>query len=224
MAELNATVLIPAFNEERSIAATVRAARRIPGVTQVIVVDDGSTDQTGDLAREAGALVLKAGKNLGKGGALNYGLPQVRGDYLLLLDADVGTTAYEGKKLLTVVAKGQADLVIGRLPSGEKKSGFGFLLFFARRIIRQFTGLTLSAPLSGQRALNRKALQALDGEFDKGFGVEVGMIIDVARKGLVIKEIPVAMAHRQTRRDLPGFLHRGRQFLDVCATVFKRLF
>lgn len=224
MFEFNATVLIPAYNEEESIAATVRAARSIPGVTQVIVVDDGSTDQTGVQAEEAGALVVKAEKNLGKGGALNLGLPLVRGDYLLLLDGDLGPTAGEGKKLLTAVAKGQADLVIGRFPAGQTKSGVGFLLFFARRLIRRYTGLTLTAPLSGQRALNRKALQALDGEFDKGFGVEVGMIIDVARKGLVIKEIPVAMAHRQTRWDLPGFLHRGRQFLDVCATVFKRLF
>lgn len=223
MADFGATVLIPALNEERSIAATVRAAWRIPGVTQVIVVDDGSTDQTSEQARAAGALVIKAEKNLGKGGALNLGLPQVRGDFLLLLDADLGTTAYEGKKLLTAVVKEQADLVIGRFPTGQTKSGFGFLLFLAQRIIRKFTGLNITAPLSGQRALNQKALQALGGKFDPGFGVEVAMIIDVARKGLVIKEIPVVMAHRKTKRDLPGFLHRGRQFRDVCAVVFKRL-
>jgi len=223
MAEFNATVLIPALNEEERIAATVKAARHIPGVTRVIVVDDGSTDQTSKHAEEAGALVIKAEKKLGKGGALNLGLSHFSGDYLLLLDADLGATAGEGKKLLTAVAKGQADLVIGRFPTGEVKSGFGFLLFFAQRIIRRFTGLTLTAPLSGQRALNQKALQGLGGKFDKGFGVEVAMIIDLARKGLVIKEIPVAMAHRKTKRDFSGFLHRGRQFWDVCAVVLKRL-
>ena len=224
MAEFNATVLIPAFNEEKRIAATVRAARSIPGVTRVIVVNDGSTDQTGELAEAAGALVVESGKNLGKGGALNLGLPLVVGDYLLLLDGDLGPTASEGKKLLSAVVKGQADLVIGRFPPGETKSGFGLLLGCARWLVRQFTGLTLSAPLSGQRALNRKALQALGGKFDEGFGVEVAMIIDVARKGLVIKEIPVTMAHRKTKRDFSGFLHRGRQFFDVCAVVIKRLF
>jgi glycosyltransferase involved in cell wall biosynthesis len=221
--ELTATVLIPAFNEEESIAATVKAAQSISGVRQVIVVDDGSDDQTSEQARKAGAHVIKTEKNLGKGGALNRGLPLVKGDYLLLLDADLGATAAEGKKLLAAVVKGQADLVIGRFPTGQKKSGLGFLLFFAQSIIRKFTGLSLSAPLSGQRALNQRARQALGGKFEEGFGVEVAMIIDLARKGLVIKEIPVVMAHRKTKRDFSGFRHRGRQFLHVCAVVVKRL-
>jgi hypothetical protein len=148
----------------------------------------------------------------------------VTSEYLLLLDADLGATATEGKKLLEAVSKGQADLIIGRFPARRRKSGLGFVLLFARWIIKQTTGLTLSAPLSGQRALNRKALQAIDGKFAEGFGVEVAMIIDLARKGLVIKEIPVGMTHRQTTRNLAGFYHRGRQFLDVCTVVIQRLF
>lgn len=224
MPEFTASVLIPAFNEEQRIGETVRATQGIPGVTQIIVVDDGSTDQTSIEAERAGAIVIRAEKNQGKGGALNLGLTAVTGEYLLLLDADLGPSALEGKKLLAAVTKGQADLVIGRFPASQKKSGFGFVLFFAQKVIRKFTGLTLSAPLSGQRALNRKALQALGGKFAEGFGVEVGMIIDLARQGLVIKEIPVTMAHRKTRRDLAGFFHRGRQFLHICAAVVQRLF
>ncbi len=224
MSEITASVLIPALNEETIIAETIRAAGRIPGVTQIIVVDDGSTDQTAAQAEQGGAVVIKAEKNRGKGGALNLGLPEVTGEYLLLLDADLGATAFEGKKLLEAVSKGKADLIIGRFPARKRKSGIGFVLSFARRIVKQLTGLTLTAPLSGQRALNRKALQALGGKFAEGFGVEVAMIIDLARKGLVIKEIPVAMAHRQTTKNLSGFIHRGRQFLDVCTVVIKRLF
>jgi glycosyltransferase involved in cell wall biosynthesis len=222
--ETTAAVLIPAYNEERVIAETIQAVQEIPGVAQIIVVDDGSTDQTALRAEQGGAVVIKAEKNRGKGGALNLGLSMVTSEYLLLLDADLGATATEGKKLLEAVSKGQADLIIGRFPARRRKSGLGFVLLFARWIIKQTTGLTLSAPLSGQRALNRKALQAIDGKFAEGFGVEVAMIIDLARKGLVIKEIPVGMTHRQTTRNLAGFYHRGRQFLDVCTVVIQRLF
>ncbi|HHT05902.1 MAG TPA: glycosyltransferase family 2 protein [Hydrogenispora sp.] len=222
--EFTASVLIPAFNEEAKIAETVRATQKIPGVTQIIVVDDGSTDHTAREAEKAGATVIRSEKNRGKGGALNLGLKAITGEYLLLLDADLGRTALEGKNLLTAVAKGKADLVIGRFPDGQRKSGFGFVLSFARRVIRSLTGLTLSAPLSGQRALNQKALQALGGNFAEGFGVEVAMIIDLARQGLVIKEVAVAMTHRKTKRNLVGFLHRGRQFFHICKVVGKRLF
>lgn len=224
MAELTASVLIPALNEEAKIAETVQATRKIPGITQIIVIDDGSTDHTGREAEKAGATVIRTEKNRGKGGALNLGLKAVSGEYLLLLDADLGSTAQEGKKLLAMVAKGKADLAIGRFPDGQRKSGFGFVLYFARKVIRRLTGLSLSAPLSGQRALNQKALQALGGKFAEGFGVEVAMIIDLARQGLVIKEVAVTMTHRKTRRNLAGFLHRGRQFFHICMVVGQRLF
>lgn len=224
MSDDTVSVLIPAFNEETKIAETIRAAQRIPGVDRIIVVDDGSTDQTALRAEQGGAVVIKAKKNRGKGGALNLGLPAVTGEYLLLLDADLGASAFDGKKLIEALRKGQADLLIGRFPARKRKSGLGLVLLFARWIIKQITGLTFSAPLSGQRALNRKALEALGGRFAEGFGVEVAMIIDLARKGLVIKEIPVTMTHRQTTKNLSGFFHRGRQFLDVCTVVVQRLF
>ncbi|NLW55402.1 MAG: glycosyltransferase family 2 protein [Firmicutes bacterium] len=223
MLEGAATVLIPAFNEEKTIAETVQAVQKIPGVVRIVVIDDGSHDQTAQRAEEAGAIVLKTPKNLGKGGALNLGLTEVVGDFLLLLDADLGQTAREGRKLLESVVKGQADLVIGRFPEKKRKSGFGLVLWLARRLIRSYTGLRLSAPLSGQRALNKKAIAALNGKFAEGFGVEVAMIIDLARQGLIIREIPVEMDHRQTRKDLPGFIHRGKQLVDILGVIIKRL-
>ncbi len=94
------TVLIPAYNEELTIARTVAAARSLPGVLQVIVVDDGSTDKTAEKARAAGAEVLRTGVNRGKGAALNHGLKAVKGDLLLLLDADLGDSAREAEKIL----------------------------------------------------------------------------------------------------------------------------
>lgn len=223
MSEKTISVVIPAYNEEERVGLTIASVRSVSGVKQVIVVDDGSIDRTSAVAAEAGALVIRSEKNRGKGEALNLGLKEATGDILLLLDADLGRSAAEAGKIAEPVLRGQADLAIGRFTS-RKKGGFGLVLTFARMAVRQMTGLTIQAPLSGQRALNRKALEALGGRVASGFGVEVAMLIDLARKGLVIREVPVDMEHRETGRDLFGFLHRGRQFLEVAFIILRRLF
>lgn len=223
MSEKTISVVIPAYNEEERVGLTIASVRSVSGVKQVIVVDDGSIDRTSAVAAEAGALVIRSEKNRGKGEALNLGLKEATGDILLLLDADLGRSAAEAGKIAEPVLRGQADLAIGRFTS-RKKGGFGLVLTFARMAVRQMTGLTIQAPLSGQRALNRKALEALGGRVASGFGVEVAMLIDLARKGLVIREVPVDMEHRETGRDLFGFFHRGRQFLEVAFIILRRLF
>jgi len=218
------TVIIPAYNEEFTIARTVTAARSLPGVVQVIVVDDGSTDKTAETARAAGAEVLRTGANRGKGAALNHGLKAVKGEFLLLLDADLGDSAREAEKILQPVRDGQADLCIGRFPPGRKKAGCGLVRAVAGAGVRCLTGIKLAAPLSGQRALNAKALAVLGWRFAPGFGVETAMIIDLARKKMVIKEVPVAMKHRETGWDFQSCRHRARQLWDVLAAVAARLF
>lgn len=218
------SIIIPAYNEEMLVGQTVEAVSTIAGVAQIIVVDDGSTDHTSQVAEKAGATVLRSDKNLGKGGALNLGLREAIGDIILLVDADLGKTALEARKLLDPVIKGQADLTIGRFTSRKRKGGFGLALNLARKAVRHLTGLNLEAPLSGQRALNRKAIAALNNKFASGFAVEVAMIIDLARHGLVIREVPVEMRHRETDKDFLGFLHRGKQFWDIFWVITSRMF
>ena len=226
------TVVIPAYNEETTISRTVDAARALPGVNRVIVVDDGSTDKTAERAAAAGAGVIRTGANQGKGAALKLGVQAVQGGseqggaaqegFLLILDADLGETAGEGEKILAPVVAGEADLCIGRLPAPRKKAGCGFVRTLATAGITLLTGLKVTAPLSGQRALSPRALAALDNRFAPGFGVETGMIIDLARKKMVIKEVPVEMAHRETGWDLKSCLHRARQFRDVLLALAGR--
>lgn len=214
------SVLVPAFNEESRIFQTVSAIRQDSRVDEVIVVDDGSTDATIAEAERAGAFVIRSPKNQGKGGALNLGIPSVRGDVIALLDADLGSSAKEVSKLLDPILQNKADLTIGRFPPAKKKGGFGFVVGLARKGVRTLTGLDLHAPLSGQRAMRRKVLEAM-GQFESGFGVEVGMIVDLSRKGYIIREVPVQMTHAETGRDIAGFLHRGRQFWDVLRVLLK---
>ncbi len=121
--------------------------------------------------------------------------------------------------MIIAVLEDKSDLAVARWSEAEgKKSGFGLVLGLARWGIYNLTGYRLISPLSGQRVIKRKYLAGLE----DGFGVEVGMTVDCLRNGGRIKEIPVNMQHRKTGKDLPGFIHRGRQFVDVLKVLFKK--
>lgn len=216
-------VLIPAYNEEATIYATVQGAHAIPGVSRVLVVDDGSKDQTAEQARRAGAEVLALGMNGGKGQALNRGIGHFQEDVLLLLDGDLGESAKQAEKLLEPIISGQADMTIARFPVSPGKKGFGLVKGLARAGIRLLGGINVVAPLSGQRALTRAVVDNLP-SFAVGYGVEVGLTIDLARKGFRIQEVETDLRHQgETGRDLAGFLHRGRQFFHVARVLLQRM-
>ena len=88
--------------------------------------------------------------------------------------------------------------------------------------IKKFGGIDVAAPISGQRCMTRELIDAIGG-FEQGFGVETAMTIDAARKGFKIREIPVELNHRLSGRSLKGFLHRGRQFLEIARAIAKRV-
>jgi len=225
------SAIIPAYNEGDLVGETVRATLNIPGVTEVIVVDDGSTDDTAENACAAGAhRVITLKENRGKGGALNEACPSAEGDIFLLLDADLGSSAGEADKLLEPILRGDADMTIaifGKLPVEASSSsadgspklaarsgGFGTVMKVAKFGIKALTGKRIVAPLSGQRALKREIIEKAGG-FAPRFGVEVALTIDALRLGYRIVEVPVAMVHRPSGRDWRGFMHRGRQLLNV---------
>jgi glycosyltransferase involved in cell wall biosynthesis len=223
VAEETVSILIPAYNESRIIHDTILAIKNTGKVNQIIVINDGSRDETSVIAKNSGAEVIDLSQNIGKGGALNQGLKYAKGDIIGLIDADLGKSASEVEKLLDPIIENKADMTIGRFPPAKKRGGFGLVTSLAKRGIRWFTGLEVSSPLSGQRVLRRLVIQKI-GSFESGFGVEVGLTIDVFRHGFRVKEIPVQMTHAETGRDLVGFLHRGHQFIDVVLVLLRRLF
>ena len=83
------------------------------------------------------------------------------------------------------------------------------------------SGFVAAAPLSGQRALSAECLRACR-PIAPGFGVEVGLTSDAVRLGLRVVEMPVELEHRWTRKDLSGFVHRGRQGLDAARAIVPR--
>jgi len=213
--------LVPAYNEADRIGATVQALRAVPGINNVIVVDDASTDDTANAAETAGADVVRLSRNLGKGGAVNKALSGgVPFDVILLIDGDTGKTASEAGKLLDPILSGQTDMTVAVLPKKEGTGGFGLALGLARRVIKSKTGSEAEAPLSGQRALNEKAFKAAY-PFAQGYGLETAMTVDVLRSGLKVKEVPAAFAHSYTYRNVRGFIHRGRQFLAILKVALR---
>lgn len=215
------SVVIPAYNEAAFLPATLAALGHLRKYDDIVVVDDGSTDETAYVARRGGARVVRLSGNRGKGAALQAGIVAARGDIIVLLDADLGQSAAEAAKLIGPVLRDEADLVIGAFPSPDGSSGFGLVQQMARVAVRKLVGLRVHSPLSGQRAVKRKVLEKV-GPLAGGFGVEVGLTIDAARAGFRVMEVPVAMQHRRTGRDVAGFLHRGRQFIHVTGALSYR--
>jgi glucosyl-3-phosphoglycerate synthase len=215
--------VIPARDEAATLAETLHGLRNIAGVSRILVADDGSRDETPEIACKLGAEVLPVshpGKSGGKGHALRLGLNHARQhspDALLLADADLGSSAARLAGLLDVLDE-HHPVAVAAFPPAAATAGFGLVKNFSRRAILRRTGYAPSEPLSGQRALLMPALDALPG-IAPGFGAEVGMTLDFLTAGTKPLEIPLPLMHRPTGRNLSGFIHRARQGLDIARAL-----
>jgi hypothetical protein len=197
-------VLVAARDEEGRIGDTIAALREAFPGAEVIVADDGSRDTTAAEAEAAGARVLRL-PHRGKGQALTLAEQAAPLGPLLLCDADL---LGDLRPLLSA-----GDVAVAVFAEREG-GGFGIAKGSARRLIRALTGLETREPLSGQRALSAEA-RAVTFPLAAGFGCEVRATIDAARAGLRVEEVELPLRHRTTGRDAAGFVHRGRQLLDL---------
>ncbi|SHE53355.1 Glycosyltransferase involved in cell wall bisynthesis [Caldanaerobius fijiensis DSM 17918] len=214
------SILIPAYNEGERIADTIKSLLEIEDC-EIIIINDGSTDDTSDIAKRFGVKVIDLMPNRGKGEALQEGIKHANGDIIVFLDADLGSSAREAIKLINPIKNDEADVTIARFPKSTKKGGFGLVKSLSRYGVKALTGKYIHSVLSGQRAFKKVVIKDLM-PFSHGFGIEVGMTIDILRKGYRIKEVDVNMAHNETARDLKGFLHRGVQFKEIFITLVKK--
>jgi glycosyltransferase involved in cell wall biosynthesis len=225
-------VVIPAREESDRIGGTVRAAMGLPGVDLVLVVDDGSQDQTRVLAERAGAAVVSHPRPRGKGAAMETGAEAVRlldhregraaPRHLLFLDADLGDTAQHAGPLAEPVRRGEADMTVAVFSSTVKLGGHGFVVKLSGAGIERATGWRPAQPLNGQRCLTRAAFDAAR-PIAGGFGAETALTIDLLRRGMRVTEVEVPLAHRATGTDWRAQLHRARQFADVGRALARRL-
>ena len=225
---LRAAAIVPARDEERRLPETLAALSNIPLLSHILVVDDGSSDATSAAARASGAEVISStpggdpgGRPRGKGSALISGISHVRSsnpEAILLADADLGPSAAHLSSLLDVL-QDDTPVAIAGFPKSDSSSpsgGFGLVKSFARKSIarRNTLGYVPAEPLSGQRALLVPALETLPG-LAPGFGVEVGMTLDLLSTGIRPLDVPLPLNHRPTGRSLSGFSHRALQGADI---------
>lgn len=218
MTEMDIDVLIPAYNEAGYIGHTIAALWKLPQVKQILVVDDGSTDETAAEAAAAGAQVLRLPRNRGKGEAVLFGARFASAPYLALVDADLGDSAVELKRLIAPLIDGQAAMTVARFPENRRRGGFGLVKKLAAWSIYRSTGWVAREPLSGQRIFRRELLKLLSFP-PRGFGLEVALTMDLLQRGCRVLEVPTLMSHRERGREPSAFLHRGHQ----CAALLREL-
>jgi Glycosyl transferase family 2 len=199
------TVLVAARDEEDRIDGTVAALRDAFPEAEIVIADDGSRDDTAARAEAAGARVVRLPRR-GKGQALTLAERTCDDGPFLLCDADLGGD------LRPLVASG-ADVAIAAF-TRRVGGGLGIAKTVSRALIKLGTGRRMREPLSGQRALSARARTVLF-PVAAGFGVETRMTIDAIRGGLDVLEVEIDLEHRATGRDLAGFVHRGRQLVEL---------
>lgn len=214
----NISAIIPAYNESSCILQTLESIKDIETIKEIIVVDDGSTDSTYQLLKPLkGIILLHVEHNKGKGNAVRYALNHVTSQLVALLDADLGESASEINKLIGHIKPDEKAIIIGRLPASTKKGGFGMLKRISGSSFQTLTSRRVDSLLSGQRILPLDFLTSID--LPDGFGLEYKITLEGVRKGLEIIEVPVDMQHRESERNIKGFIHRGRQCFDILSIV-----
>lgn len=217
---------IPAYNEEVAIGSVTLVAKQISN--EVVIVDDGSDDQTASIASLAGATVIEHQSNRGKGHAIKTILKYSRYvdfDALVLIDGDGQHRPSEIPRLVSPIFSDDADVVIGTRyydPSNNDETPlyrrFGqFLLDTATNWV---SGIDLTDTQSGFRALSPEAVAELSFETD-GIGVESEMIVEAAKTGLSIEEVPISVryegidgqSHQSVRHGVAVLVNVLRQYL-----------
>lgn len=201
--------IIPAFNEEKTIASVVHAARASRYIDQVFVINDGSVDQTSQMAQVAGATVVEMGTNRGKGAALQMGLQSTNSDVIVFLDADlIGLTTDHIDTLLLPVVRGQVDMTLGVFGKGRA----------ATDLAQKITPF-----LSGQRAIKRTVLQQLPSLDELGYGVEVALTRYVKSQGIPYQEVILPEVSQVMKEEkfglLDGLTRRLRMYWDIVRTL-----
>jgi glucosyl-3-phosphoglycerate synthase len=191
------SLVIPVYNEEETLGVIIRTAKRADHIEEVIVVDDGSTDKSREIAKREGARVVAHSINQGKGKALQSGVAHSSADYVLFMDADIRNIAdvntktekvYLNPKKLNLLTEplvhNKADMVKANF---SRYSGRVTELV-AKPLIRMFfPEIKFNQPLAGEYGLAIELLEEI--QLEDGWGVDSGLLIDTIMQGLKVREV-----------------------------------
>ncbi|WP_018151393.1 HAD-IB family phosphatase [Leeia oryzae] len=207
------SVIIPALNEEKRIADVVRFATDSKVVGEVIVIDDGSTDATAQLAREAGAYVITSSL-LGKGASMKDGLEHAHFDLLVYLDGDLnGLETGMIERLIHPLVVGSTDFV----KASFGRAGGRVTELTAKPLLKTFFPEVahFKQPLGGIIAARKSLLNQL--EFEDDYGVDIGLLLDAAQKGAKISEVNIG----KLEHDSQSLENLSRMAVQVSRTIMK---
>jgi len=233
MGSMKVLVIIPVFNEEETLRGVILGIRVSLPDADILVVNDGSTDSTSNIARKEGVLVLEHPYNMGIGATMQTGfLYALRNGYDIAIQVDGDGQHYPDflPSLIKPLLEGHCDLMIGSryLSDGGFKSTLlrKLGIKFFSSLIWIFTGKRVTDPTSGFRAMDRKTLELFSVEYPPDYP-EVEAIISAHKKGLHFQETPVAMRDRQGGASSIGFLSALYYMVKVTLSVsigsFRRL-
>ncbi|ERM92325.1 MULTISPECIES: glycosyltransferase family 2 protein [Caldanaerobacter] len=199
------SVIVPAYNEGKNIGRVLSVLEKIDVIDEIIVVNDGSTDNTEEEAKKYKVKVINLEKNQGKGRALKEGVLNAKGDIIVMLDADlIGFTEKHFYSLVMPVVKDEADMTVGIFSGGRKSTDL------AQKI----------APfLSGQRAIKKKFLEDIKEMEISKFGVEVALNRYAKKNNLRVVTVPLEnMTHVMKEEKLgfvKGFAARMKMYFEI---------
>lgn len=221
-------VIIPAYNEERSLPKVISGIRKYPGI-DIVVINDGSKDATSAVARECRANVIDLPFNLGIGGAVQTGyLFAFKNGYdvAVQVDADGQHNPQDLLRLVGPVAEGEVDMVVGsryvestgyKTPLARK---LGMLIFSA--VVSFINGQPLHDTTSGYRAVNKRVISFFVDNYPTDYP-EVEALVLLKRNGFTIKEVPVTMAHREHGESSITPIRSVYYMIKVLLAIFMNL-
>jgi glycosyltransferase involved in cell wall biosynthesis len=221
----NVLVGIPAYNEEKAIAKVIVNSKKYADA--IVVVDDGSTDDTGLIARNLGVSVIRHVSNRGKGEAIKTVFVQARqlnADILVTVDGDGQHDPNEIPALIEPIIDGTADVVTGsrQARTTPKVRGAGVKILNLATSVKDTNGATVDAQ-SGFRAYSKRAVERLDID-EPGMGAEALVLKSASALGLRIKQVPISIKYLgRTDHSLNPISHFGDVLLAIIkAVVLKR--
>ncbi|MBG6182075.1 glycosyltransferase involved in cell wall biosynthesis [Arthrobacter sp. CAN_A6] len=225
-------IVMPAWNEAEAIGNTIREVRKIASHHDILVVDDGSKDQTAWIARQAGATVLKLPFNLGVGGAMRTGFKYaIRNGYSAVVQVD-SDGQHDPHDIDRVVAGlRHADISIGARFAGrgsyDAKGPRRWAMAFLAQVISKVAGTRLTDVTSGFRAANERALHQYIEHFPTEYlGDTIDSLVVAIKSGCTVTQVPVEMKARQagtpSQSPWKATLYLARSGLVLCFALARR--